>query len=150
MKRIHLCLLTIMLLPKLAAAQDFITEGSVTAGYRFADVADRLGSAEIAQLDALEFHADVDQTDIGSIKRGQRVAIALDAFPDRRFRGAVDEITMSNIEESSGRVRYKVRVALEKSDAPVRLGMTGTADCILARKEDILTLPSAPLAQEAP
>jgi RND family efflux transporter MFP subunit len=105
------------------------------------------GIAEIAQLDALEFHADVDQTDIGSIKRGQRVAMALDAFPDRRFKGTVDETTMSLSEESSGRVRHKVRVALEKSDAPVRLGMTGTADFILARKDHTLTLPSSVVGQ---
>jgi RND family efflux transporter MFP subunit len=105
------------------------------------------GIAEIAQLDALEFHADVDQTDIGSLKRGQRVAIALDAFPDRRFTGTVEETTLSNVEEAGGRVRYKVRVGLGKSAAPVRLGMTGTADFILARKENILTLPSSVVGQ---
>jgi RND family efflux transporter MFP subunit len=70
------------------------------------------------------------------------VGIALDAFPDRRFKGSVAETTLSNVEEASGRVRYKVRVALEKSDAPLRLGMTGTADFLLARKDNILTLPS--------
>ena len=97
--------------------------------------------AEIAGLDALEFHADVDQTDIGALKRRQRVVVALDAFPDMRFQGSVDEITLSNVEEGSGRVRYKVRIALEKTSVPLRLGMTGTADFILARKENILTLP---------
>jgi multidrug efflux pump subunit AcrA (membrane-fusion protein) len=99
--------------------------------------------AEIAHLDALEFHADVDQTDVGSLNRRQRVVIALDAFPDVRFQGSVDEITLSNVEEVSGRVRYKVRIGLEKTDVPLRLGMTGTADFSLARKEDILTLPSS-------
>jgi RND family efflux transporter MFP subunit len=99
--------------------------------------------AEIAHLDALEFHADVDQTDIGSLNRRQRVVVALDAFPDMRFQGSVDEITLSNVEEVSGRVRYKVRVTLEKTDVRFRLGMTGTADFILARKENILTLPSS-------
>jgi RND family efflux transporter MFP subunit len=99
--------------------------------------------AEIAHLAALEFHADVDQTDIGSLNRRQRVVVALDAFPDLRFQGSVDEITLSNVEEVSGRVRYKVRIALEKTNVPLRLGMTGTADFILARKENILTLPSS-------
>jgi RND family efflux transporter MFP subunit len=99
--------------------------------------------AEIAHLDALEFHADVDQTDIGALNRRQRVAVALDAFPDVRLQGSVDEMTLSNLEEASGRVRYKVRVALEKTQVPLRLGMTGTADFILARKENILTLPGA-------
>src|SRR5262245_9879446 len=99
--------------------------------------------AEIAHLDVLEFHADVDQTDISSLNRRQRVAIALDAFPDMRFQGSVDEMTLAHVEEVSGRVRYKVRVTLGKADVPLRLGMTGTADFILARKENILTLPSS-------
>jgi RND family efflux transporter MFP subunit len=99
--------------------------------------------AEIAHLDALEFHADVDQTDIGLLTRRQRAIMALDAFPDMRFLGSVEEITLSNVEEVSGRVRYKVRVAMEKADVPLRLGMTGTADFILARKENTLTLPSS-------
>jgi multidrug efflux pump subunit AcrA (membrane-fusion protein) len=60
-----------------------------------------------------------------------------------RFQGSVEEITLSNVEEVSGRVRYKVRVAMEKADVPLRLGMTGTADFILARKENTLTLPSS-------
>jgi multidrug efflux pump subunit AcrA (membrane-fusion protein) len=75
------------------------------------------------------------------------VVVALDAFPDIRFQGSVDEITLSNIEEVSGRVRYKVRVMLEKSDVPLRLGMTGTADFILAHKENILTLPSSVIVE---
>jgi RND family efflux transporter MFP subunit len=99
--------------------------------------------AEIAGLDALEFHADVDQTDIGALNRRQRVVVALDAFPDMRFQGSVDEITLSNVEEVSGRVRYRVRIALENTSVPIRLGMTGTADFILARKENILTLPAS-------
>jgi RND family efflux transporter MFP subunit len=99
--------------------------------------------AEIAHLQALEFHVDVDQTEVGLLKRGQRAVIVLDAFPEHRLQGAVDEITLSSVEEISGRVRYKVRAALEKSDAPLRLGMTGTVDFILARKEHILTLPAA-------
>ena len=99
--------------------------------------------AEIAHLDALEFHADVDQTDIGALNRRQRVVVALDAFPDMQFQGNVDAMTLSNVEEASGRVRYQVRVALEKTKVPLRLGMTGTADFILARKENILTLPGS-------
>jgi HlyD family secretion protein len=132
---------------KLVEVGGIVSDGTRGAAVSSGGQLQPKGIAEIAQLDALEFHADVDQTDIGSLKRGQRVTIALDAFPDRRFQGTVDETTISNTEESSGRVRYKVRVALEKSDAPVRLGMTGTADFILARKENILTLPSSVVSQ---
>jgi RND family efflux transporter MFP subunit len=106
-----------------------------------------MGIAEIAALEALEFHVDVDQTEIGLIKRGQRAVIALDAFPDRQFMGSVEEATLSNVEEMGGRVRYKVRVALQSTDAPLRLGMTGTVEFIVSRKEQVLTLPTSVLMQ---
>jgi RND family efflux transporter MFP subunit len=106
-----------------------------------------MGIAEIAHLEALEFHVDVDQTEIGMIKRGQRAVIALDAFSDRQFAGTVEEITLSSMEEMGGRVRYKVRVALQRSDAPLRLGMTGTVQFIVARKDHVLTLPTSVLMQ---
>jgi RND family efflux transporter MFP subunit len=103
--------------------------------------------AEIAHLEALEFHVDVDQTDVGSIKRGQRTVIALDAFPNQRLSGSVEDITLASVEEAGGRVRYKVRVGLETPAVAVRLGMTGTADFILARKEQIASLPATVLIQ---
>jgi RND family efflux transporter MFP subunit len=103
--------------------------------------------AEIAHLEALEFHVDVDQIDIGMIKRGQRAVIVLDAFPDRQFAGTVEEVTLSSVEEMGGRVRYKVRIAMQKSDAPLRLGMTGTVNFLLARKDHVVTLPASVLLQ---
>jgi RND family efflux transporter MFP subunit len=106
-----------------------------------------IGIAEIAHLEALEFHVDVDQTEIGMIKRGQRAVIALDAFSDRQFTGTVEEITLSSMEEMGGRVRYKVRVTLQKSDAPLRLGMTGTVQFVVARKDQVFTLPTSVLIQ---
>jgi len=73
--------------------------------------------------------------------------IVLDAFPEREFVGTVEDVTLSSVEELGGRVRYKVRVELQKSDAPLRLGMTGTINFLLARKEHILTLPAPLLIQ---
>jgi RND family efflux transporter MFP subunit len=106
-----------------------------------------LAIAEIAHLEALEFHVDVDQTDVDAIKRGQRAVIALDAFPHQRLSGSVEEITLANVEEVGGRVRYKVRIGLDPPEVAVRLGMTGSADFILARKEQIASLPATVLMQ---
>jgi RND family efflux transporter MFP subunit len=106
-----------------------------------------IGIAEIAALEGLEFHVDVDQTEIGMIKRGQRAVITLDAFPDQQFMGTVEEVTLSSVEEMGGRVRYKVRVELQRSDASLRLGMTGTIEFIVSRQEHVLTLPTSALMQ---
>ena len=104
--------------------------------------------AEVAQLGALAFQAEVDQTDIDKVKRGQQAVIALDAFPDRRFSGTVAEITVSSMEETGGRVRYRVKVGLQHPDVPLRLGMTGTIEFILVRKEHVMTLPAAVVLQK--
>jgi RND family efflux transporter MFP subunit len=132
---------------KLVEVGGIVSDGTRGAGAGPGGQLQPTAIAEIAHLEALEFHVDVDQTEIGLIKRGQRAVIVLDAFPDVRIRGSVEDITLSSVEESSGRVRYKVRTALEKSNAPLRLGMTGTVDFVLARKESILTLPAAVLIE---
>jgi RND family efflux transporter MFP subunit len=132
---------------KLVEVGGIVSDGTRGAGAGSGGQLQPTAIAEIAHLQALEFHVDVDQTEVGLLKRGQRAVIVLDAFPERRLQGAVEEITLSSVEEISGRVRYKVRAALEKSGAPLRLGMTGTVDFILARKEHILTLPAAVLIE---
>jgi HlyD family secretion protein len=132
---------------KLVEVGGIISDGSRGTTSTSAGQLQPLVIAELAHLDALEFHVDVDQTEIGMIKRGQRASITLDAFPDQRFMGTVEEVTLSSVEEVGGRVRYKVRVELQKSNAPLRLGMTGTVDFLLARRENIVTLPTSVLIQ---
>jgi RND family efflux transporter MFP subunit len=132
---------------KLVEVGGVVSDGSHAVGASLGGQLQPMAIAEIAHLEALEFHVDVDQIDIGLVRRGQHASIVLDAFPDRRFTGTVAEVTLSNIEEMGGRVRYKVRVELHRSDAPLRLGMTGTVDFLLARKDSIVTLPTSVLTQ---
>jgi RND family efflux transporter MFP subunit len=132
---------------KLVEVGGIVSDGSRGLGTNPGGQLQPMAVAEIAHLEALEVHVDVDQTDIGMIKRGQHAVIVLDAFPDRRFTGTVEEVTLSSVEETGGRVRYKVRVELQKSDAALRLGMTGTVDFLIARKENIVTLPASVLIQ---
>jgi RND family efflux transporter MFP subunit len=132
---------------KLVEVGGVVSDGSHAVGASLGGQLQPMVIAEIAHLEALEFHVDVDQIDIGLVRRGQHAIVVLDAFPDRRFTGTVTEVTLSNIEEMGGRVRYKVRVELQKPDAPLRLGMTGTVNFLLARKENIVTLPTSVLTQ---
>jgi HlyD family secretion protein len=132
---------------KLVEVGGIVSDGSHGVGASLGGQLQPMAIAEIAHLEALEFHVDVDQIDIGLVRRGQHAVIVLDAFPDRRFTGTVTEVTLSNVEEMGGRVRYKVRVELQKSDAALRLGMTGTVNFLLARKENIMTLSTSVLTQ---
>jgi RND family efflux transporter MFP subunit len=132
---------------KLVEIGGVVSDGARGVGAGSGGQLQPMAIAEIAHLEALEFHVDVDQTEIGLIKRGQRAVIVLDAFADQRLQGNVEEITLSSVEEISGRVQYKVRITLKQTDLPLRLGMTGTVDFILARKDEVLTLPATVVLQ---
>lgn len=131
----------------------FIEEGGVISGLSKGPGEDARGRfepvaiAEIADLEPPEFHVDVDQMDIGKISIGLRADIALDAFPGRKFAGTVKEIALASAERLGGRVQYGVKVKIEQPDVPLRLGMTGTVDFILARKEGVLILPASVILQ---
>ncbi|HZS40838.1 MAG TPA: efflux RND transporter periplasmic adaptor subunit [Polyangia bacterium] len=66
------------------------------------------GIVTIATLDDLEVQADVSESQFSKVKVGTPTEILLDAFPDKRFRGAVSEIRQS-VDRAKAAVTVKVR-----------------------------------------
>jgi RND family efflux transporter MFP subunit len=67
----------------------------------------------IADMDSLQVEADVSESNLTQVRRGQPCEIQLDALPDRRFRGAVHMIVPTG-DRSKASVLVKVRF-LEKN-----------------------------------
>ncbi|WP_410210563.1 efflux RND transporter periplasmic adaptor subunit [Aquirhabdus sp.] len=65
--------------------------------------------AVMADMSTLEVNADVSESSLGSISVGQPCEIALDAFPDRRFRGEVSAVVPA-VNRASATVTTKVRI----------------------------------------
>lgn len=91
--------------------------------------------------DRLIVKADVDETDIGRVKEGQRVNISLDAYPDVNVGGKVDLIeyestTVNNV------TMYKVNIIPDRVPDVFRSGMTANVNIIEKAKEDILLIPT--------
>ncbi len=91
--------------------------------------------------DRLIVKADVDETDIGRVKEGQRVTISLDAYPDVNVSGKVDLIeyestTVNNV------TMYKVNIIPDSVPDVFRSGMTANVNIIEKAKEDILLIPT--------
>lgn len=110
----------------------------------------RNGIAEIADLQALEIHTSVDETDVGHIEAGQRARITVDAYPGQQFEGVVKEIALTTLAERRELgVQYAVKIGI---DAPppvfLRLGMTANVAFILAHKEHALAMPVWALLQK--
>ncbi len=98
--------------------------------------------------DRLIVSSQVDETDIGSVKVGQRVRIGLDAYPDVELAGAVSRVAFEATTINNVTI-YEVEVEPGSIPDCMKSGMTATVEFILAEAEQALTLPAGALDTEA-
>jgi HlyD family secretion protein len=95
---------------------------------------------EMADLSEMEVEAEVDETDIIAVSRGQAARIEVDALPDSVFRGRVSRVGQSGRTSQEG-ADFLVRVRLEDSPSTLRPGMTADVEILVATAENALTIP---------
>ncbi|MEK7383243.1 MAG: HlyD family efflux transporter periplasmic adaptor subunit [Elusimicrobiota bacterium] len=100
------------------------------------------GSVIFAVADTLIVNAQVDESDIGKIKIGQKARIRLDAYPERPTDGKVYDILFEG-KNVSNVITYGVKVRSDKIPPFFRSQMTANVSFLVTRKEDALLLPSA-------
>jgi HlyD family secretion protein len=106
----------------------------------------------IADMSVIEAEVEVDETDIPSIRIGQRAKVTIDAIPDQTFTGAVTEIGNSPIQTSTSQAagqqatNFKVVVTLDGRIPAVRPGFTCTAEVTTATREKALAVPIQAMA----
>lgn len=82
---------------------------------------------EIAGSDALVAAMRVLESEIGDVQVGQEVRLVLSAFPDRTFRGRVEEIAPAAELDELGRALFRVKASVDEGEGLLRPGMTGAA-----------------------
>jgi HlyD family secretion protein len=107
------------------------------------------GSIVIANLDTFYIEVPIDELDVGTIKEGQVVNIAIDALPDVSLAGKVTNIEPIAVASSSGTNNYTARIDIDKTDAVLRSGMTAAADIITETKENVVLVPRRAIISEA-
>ena len=103
-------------------------------------------------LARMEIEADVDESDIGQIRQGQKVRFTVQAYPDQVFDGQVAQIRLNPTEESNV-VTYTVVVEADNQGGKLLPGMTATADFVVEQVENALLVSNAALqyaARKAP
>ncbi len=95
-------------------------------------------------LNKMEIHAAVDESDIGSIREGQSVHFQVPAYADKTFTGTVRQIRLQP-ETVQNVVNYTVVVDAENVDNLLLPGMTATLDFIVQDRQDVLLVPNAAL-----
>lgn len=95
-------------------------------------------------LAQMEIVLAIDEADIGQVKPGQGVSFGVDAFPDRQFRGKVEQVRLSAT-NTNNVITYPVVVAVENADQLLLPGMTANAEIEVSRRDDVLRVSNSAL-----
>jgi HlyD family secretion protein len=137
-----------------------------TVSSRSCEVGERVqGSTEmagteimrVADLGHMEVRVTVNENDIPNVKVGDNVVISIDAYPDRKFSGAVREIGSSAAgagATGSGSAaqaastttgdevtNFLVKIRVADRDVQLRPGMSATADIQTQTAEHVVAVP---------
>ena len=98
------------------------------------------GDVVLVISDRLIVKAQVDETDIGKIARGQEATVSLDAYPETEVPATVDHIAFESRVVSNVTI-YEVDILPETVPGIFRSGMSANVEIVQEIKRDVLTLP---------
>ena len=112
----------------------------------------------IADLSKKQIRAKVDETDIGSVRVGQKATFTVDAFPKATFSATVSKISQTDVtnswetstsssssSSSVSVVYYYVTLDVEDPDGVLLPGMTAQVEVTTSDKPGVLALPISAL-----
>ncbi|MCM2679627.1 efflux RND transporter periplasmic adaptor subunit [Echinimonas agarilytica] len=128
-----------------APIDGFVIDRTIEAGQT---VASSLNTPELftlaKDLSQMEIEAYIDESDIGQLEQGQRVSFTVDAFPDRKFNGAIKQIRRAP-QNTSGVVSYTVIVSANNRSGALLPGMTANLDISIDAVQDVQRVSNAAL-----
>jgi HlyD family secretion protein len=98
-------------------------------------------SFSILLIDNDQYYIDVsiDETDVLKIQLGQTAQIFLDALPNAQVTGTITRVSVTPVIIGQ-LVTYAVRVTIDPTEVPIRVGMNATARIIVSELNNVLTL----------
>lgn len=97
--------------------------------------------AQIVDESEYVFEAEVDESDVGKIKPGQKASVSINSYPDKTFEATVAKITPTTETTDSGATVVIVKLALGKPEINFVSGINGQADIILEELSNVLVIP---------
>lgn len=101
---------------------------------------------EIVDIENVEVHCPISETQIKDIHVGQPVRITLDAYPDR-----VWEETITTINPTASEISrlFTIKIAVENPELLLRPGMYARVEIIKDNRRDTLVLPQEAIVKDA-
>ena len=100
-------------------------------------------------LTRMQIEAQVDESDIGQIKKNQEVRFTVLAYSEKTFNGTVRQIRLQP-ETVQNVVNYTVIVDAPNNEGLLLPGMTATVDFVVENVSDVLLVPNKALTYTPP
>lgn len=98
--------------------------------------------ATLPDLSKMVSKTYINEVDINNVKKGQKVEIGLDAFPDKHLSGVVlDVANMGQQRPNSDSKVFEIIVQVNESDTTLRPGMTTSNKIVAEVLENVLFIP---------
>jgi HlyD family secretion protein len=97
-----------------------------------------------ADLSEMQVKTNIDESDLGNIQNGQPVTFRVDAYPTKTFTGTVTQVRLDPV-VSQNVVTYAAIISAPNAALDLKPGMTANVTIEVARKDDVLRVPSAAL-----
>jgi len=95
-------------------------------------------------LSKMQIVLAIDEADIGQVRVGQKVNFTVDAFPERKFDGSVQQLRLAAT-NTANVITYPVVVEVDNPGQVLLPGMTANAEIEISRKADVLSVPNSAL-----
>jgi HlyD family secretion protein len=95
-------------------------------------------------LHRMEIAANIDETDVGRVRPGQRVTFTVNAYPGRSFEGRVKQVRLGS-QTVQNVVIYSTIVSIENPLLELLPGMTANLRIETDRRDNVVRIPNAAL-----
>jgi HlyD family secretion protein len=97
-----------------------------------------------ADLSKMQVLANIDESEIGKMRQGQKVSFRVDAYPTETFTGAVSQVRLQPTVVQNV-VVYSTVITAPNPQQKLKPGMTANVTVEIARRDDVLRVPTAAL-----
>ena len=101
-----------------------------------------------SDLKNMEVDTNTSESDIGTVKEGQKTIFTVDAYPNRVFEGRVTQVRQSP-QTVQNVVTYDAVVAVDNHDLALMPGMTASTQMIIDQRTDVLRVTDQALRYAA-
>ena len=126
-----------------------VADISITEGKEISTATLATPAISLVDTSEIEMRGFIDEIDIAMVQLGQEANIILDALPDEEVKGSVVFISPVGTIQA-GVVSYDTTITLENPVAGLRDGMSATAEVIIERRDDVLSIPNRAIRRGTP